>query len=385
MCTAPSVKERVSCSLFQTARPPHRSNRIQAIPLDKHLRAWHKRYGPTFKASYEETSRGLVENHLVPFFAGGDLRELREEHLLDYVRAKLDAKQRPATVLNALSILRRVCNLAVRDGLLTRNPASRLGEIMRRVDRRSAPEVRHADAWNETEVQTLLAVAREHDPRFYPALLFLLSTGVRRGELLGLKWEDVDFERCRVTVRRAIVRGAPTTPKSGRSRTIAMPPGLASALLDLLALRRQQSIRWRWREVPEWVFCSEPEHVEGKKQEERVGGGGAMDERNFERSWQRVRRRAHKRGVRPLKLHCARHTYASRALAAGKSVRWVAEQLGHANPELTLRTYAHVLPDREEDLSFADFVGVSGAPERPQTAPLSDTASESESAPDATN
>ncbi|HXK24314.1 MAG TPA: site-specific integrase, partial [Myxococcota bacterium] len=141
----------------------------------------------------------------------------------------------------------------------------------------------------------LLAVAREHEPRFYAALLFLLSTGVRRGELLGLKWE----------------------------------------------------------------------------------------ERNFERSWQRVPRRARKDGVRPPKLHCARHTYASRALAAGKSVRWVADQLGHANPELTLRTYAHVLPDREEDLAFADFVSVSDAPGRPQTAPQSDAAPEDESALDA--
>ena len=60
-------------------------------------------------------------------------------------------------------------------------------------------------------------------------------------------------------------------------------------------------------------------------------------------------------GVRPFKLHCTRHTYASLALAAGKSVRWVAEQLGHANPELTLRTYAHVLQHEETDLSFADF------------------------------
>ena len=114
------------------------------------------------------------------------------------------------------------------------------------------------------------------------------------------------------------------------------------------------------------MFCSEPEHVEGKKREDREGGGGAIEERNFERTWQRIRRRAQKAGARPLKLHCARHTYASRALAAGKSVRWVADQLGHANPELTLRTYAHVLPDREEDLSFADFVEVSGVPERPR-------------------
>ena len=68
------------------------------------------------------------------------------------------------------------------------------------------------------------------------------------------------------------------------------------------------------REVPPWVFCSET--------------GTAPDPRNVERVWYRVRRRAQKQGVRPLKLHSARHTWATMALQAGKSVRWVAETAG---------------------------------------------------------
>ena len=80
-----------------------------------------------------------------------------------------------------------------------------------------------------------------------------------------------------------------------------------------------------------------------------------LDERNVTRSWYRVRRQAAKLGVRPLKLHAARHTYASLALAAGKSIRWVAAQLGHASAAFTLRTYAHAMPEEEVDLSFADF------------------------------
>lgn len=71
--------------------------------------------------------------------------------------------------------------------------------------------------------------------------------------------------------------------------------------------------------------------------------------------WRRVRRRAQKPGVRPLKLHCARHTWATMALQAGKSVRWVADQLGHADPALTLRVYAHAMREDEADVSFADF------------------------------
>jgi integrase len=82
-----------------------------------------------------------------------------------------------------------------------------------------------------------------------------------------------------------------------------------------------------------------------------------------------MRRRAQKADVRPLKLHAARHTYASLALVSGKSVRWVAELLGHANPELTLRSYPHVLREEESDLSFADFGIVRDVSRRRYTSP----------------
>ncbi len=96
------------------------------------------------------------------------------------------------------------------------------------------------------------------------------------------------------------------------------------------------------------MFCSET--------------GGLLNARNVTRSWERLRRKAQAKGVRPLRLHDARHTYASLALAAGKSVRWVSSQLGHANPELTLRVYAHAMREEETDLSFLDFGGTKRHP-----------------------
>ena len=81
-------------------------------------------------------------------------------------------------------------------------------------------------------------------------------------------------------------------------------------------------------------------------------------------------------GVRPLRLHDARHTWASHAIAAGKNIRWISDQIGHADPAFTLQTYAHLMPEEESNLSFAEFgVGVNekrvaiGAPKRPYTAP----------------
>ncbi len=65
--------------------------------------------------------------------------------------------------------------------------------------------------------------------------------------------------------------------------------------------------------------------------------------------------------TRPLTLHSARHTWATLALRAGQSIRWIAEQLGHSDPAITLRIYAHVLPDEGEDLGFLDFTASCSA------------------------
>jgi len=336
--------------------------RDEPIPFDAHVRAWHNRYSPTFKPSFEASSNSMIDLHLAPYFGSRDLRSIDANDLLDYIKTKLDAGLAPATITTQLSIVRRVLGLAVRDGLIVRNPAERLGELMRRVERRVSEGVKQADAWGPEEVSKLLAAAHEHEPRFYPALLTLLSTGIRRGELLGLKWEDIDFESSRISIRRGFVCGQLTTPKNGKGRTVAMPPTLAETLFDLLAQRRQECLANGWADVPEWIFCT----VRCKLKDGSMHQGGApLEERNFNRAWQRIRRKAQKQGVRPLKLHTTRHTYASRALAAGKSLRWVAEQLGHSNPEFTLRTCAHLLPQEETDLSFADF----GGPKRPYTAP----------------
>ena len=305
-----------------------------------------------------------IEHHLAPFFKAKDLRKLREADLLDFVRSKLEQGLSPKTIQNALGVLRRVLYLAQREGVVVRNPAARVGELMRRVDRRIATETPEIEFWTPEEAATLIALAREHEPRFAPALVLAFSTGCRKGESLGLKWQDVDFEHRTLSIRRAITMRQVTTPKSGRGRSVAMTETLAQELFDLLTVRRQHAaLKARTAlesgspepaSFPEWVFCSRT--------------GTPWDETNFARHWERVRRRGEARGVRSLRFHATRHSWATWALRAGKSVRWVAQQLGHQDPAFTLRVYAHAMREEEKDLSFAEL----GGPGRPYTAPTLD-------------
>ena len=335
---------------------------LKPLACDDELLRWHEAHRVTMSHSYEMNTRGHIDVHLIPYFGSKDLRTLTEEDLLRFVQKKVDDGYAPKTVGLMLSVLRRVLTLLHRAGRLPRNPATRFGEILRRADRRMAAEVTVVDAWSRTEAERLLALAREHEPRFAPLLHFLFATGARKGEALALKWEDIDFDRSRITIRRSLTQRRVSTPKSGRARTVSMAPTLASALFDLLTDRRREAMHRGWPSIPEWVFCSE--------------GGTALDERNVGRAWERVRRRGQKHGVRPLRLHAARHTFATLALQAGKSVRWVADQLGHADPALTLRVYAHALPSEGGDLAFADFGTLAetafGGSERLYPAPTGD-------------
>jgi len=351
---AEKVAKEINAKLvLGTFNDPHRR---ATLPFAAEVREWHRTHTPTFKRSFEITSRGLIENHLVPFFKDRDLHGILENDILDFIRAKQEAKLSTSTIKNALSIVRRLYNLLQREGLVDRNPAERLGEMMTKAHRRTATAVSRADAWSDEEIALLLDVARKHESDFLPILHCLFATGIRRGEVLGLRWEDIDFENSRISIQRAIVVGELTTPKSGKSRQIVMSEGLAKLLFDHLGVQRRRALARGWPQTPAWVFSSR--------------SGTPIDARNLERTWARVRRRGHALGVRPMRLHCTRHTYATRALKAGKSLRWVSQQLGHSSPELTLRTYAHVMPDEESDVSFANFgVGVGSLRLRSLRAP----------------
>ena len=329
------------------------------LPTDQMLEEWLEAHRATLKKSTWGTTRSMIEVHLVPFFGDRDLRDISKSDLLAFATQKIGEGKSPKLVSNTLGILRGVINLAKEEGLIERNVASKtVGEIVGKLERSQASEVRQVDAWTREEVVAILDIAREKEPRIYPVIHTLLSTGMRRGEVLGLQWKDIDWSRRKIHVRRSRVRDRTGTPKSGKARQVDMSPQLEEVLRSLQAERRRAK---PWRDPDGWVFTSRD-------------GNQPLGETVFNRGWQRIRREFAKHGIRPLTLHSARHTWATLALRAGKSIRWIADQLGHSDPALTLRIYAHVLPDEGEDLGFLDFTA-SCSPSNSRATGSSDAAS----------
>jgi len=190
-------------------------------------------------------------------------------------------------------------------------------------------------AWDAEELQIFLRHIRPG--RWYPLMRLSAMTGMRRGEVLGLRWDDIDFDRDSLAVRQAIVAaGYDTyveTPKSHRSRTVDLDPITVRALRT----RRKEQLEERLAGdsgylASDLVFTN-PD-------------GSLVHPDTFTQAFDR---KVEQTGLRRITLHGLRHTHATLLLKAGVPVHVVSQRLGHSDPGFTLRQYGHVLPSMQAD------------------------------------
>jgi integrase len=157
-----------------------------------------------------------------------------------------------------------------------------------------------------------------------------LNIGVSRmsKKLIGLQPEDLDLDERLISVRHAIVKKRKTTPKNGKSRKIDMSLQLAEALKKHLLERERETLRKGWKEPPELLFYNE--------------NGGPIDPDNLrKRHFYKCLKKA---GLRKIRLHDCRHTYATLLISQGESLAYVRDQLGHSNISTTVDTHGHLVP-----------------------------------------
>jgi integrase len=303
-----------------------------------HMDEWLTAIRSTVRPKTWHSYGQLVRLHILPTLGSIPLRELRPMDLnLLYDRLLRHGGQKgkglsTGTVRYVHAVIHRALRDAVRWEKIMRNVAD-----LADPPRLTTPEMK---TWTGEQVRTFLDSVS--DDRLQAAWLLMCTTGVRKGELLGLRWKDVDLEGARLAVRQTLTSIGYGTefaePKTRRSRRqIALDRRTVAALREHRT--RQNAERRAWG--PAWtdtglVFTRED--------------GLPIHPDQFQQVFERLVRKA---GVPRINLHGLRHTHATLALKAGVHPKIVSERLGHSSVAFTMDVYAHVVEGMQEQAADA--------------------------------
>jgi integrase len=269
------------------------------------------------KPSTVRNYRNAIRVHLVPVFGDMKLEDITVQEIERWragmTSARVERELSNKTKNNLLVLMHAIFRRAVKLYGLPANPVAQ-------VDRFRVRSSGDIQVFSPEEVWALVrAAGSEADAAIFLTAAF---TGLRRGELLGLRWRDVDFAGSTIRVRASYAAGKLTTPKSGKVRAVPMAPDVAGALAKL-------GDRDRFTGDDDFVFAGE--------------AGLPLDGDALSSRYRDALERA---GLRPLRFHDLRHTFGTRMIAKA-DIRRVQEWMGHADIQTTMK-YLHYAP-RDED------------------------------------
>ncbi len=296
--------------------------------LAEFLGQWLKDYAwsnlaPRTAEGYEH----IIRRHIIPALGNIALTQLKPEHLQRYYSDKLTDLS-SQSVRHHHMVLHNALKTAVRWGSLSRNPA----------DAVSPPRTVRLEmqTWGEDDIHRFLEAAK--DSQYYALFYLALFTGMRRSELLALRWQDVDLMLGHVYVNRglhhlrdgSIVFRAPKTAKGKRS--VALPPSAIMALKEHQERQKFERMMLGMEPTDEALVFSHP-------------NGNPWLPNTVTHAWIKLVRRT---GLKRIRLHDARHSHASLLLKQGTHPKIVQERLGHSGIAITLDTYSHVAPGLQQ-------------------------------------
>jgi integrase len=265
--------------------------------------------------------RSMLTKHLEPFFEERPLERIDAEEIRRYLAAKKRDGLATKTITNQLVFLHGLFSYAVKRGWVTANPVAS-------VDRPRAPvvdpDIHYLDL---TELEALFRAVDDEDFGATDRTLYLTAamTGLRQGELIALRWSDVDWPAGRIRVRRNYTRQAFGTPKSKRSSR-SVP------LADRVAGELERHFKRTAFDADEDLVFPHP-HT-----------GGPLDASQLRKRYKAALKAA---ALRPVRFHDLRHTFGTHCAAAGVPMRTLQEWMGHRDIKTTL-IYADYAPSAQE-------------------------------------
>jgi integrase len=298
--------------------------------LKTYLENWlEQAYKPTVKLNTYVQYRSAIHHHLIPAFGNIPVQKLTPDKIRAFYRQKIDEGSKPRTVGVLHAVLRRALSDAAKQGLVARNVATLV----------TPPRIDRYDAQTLTIEQAEKLLEAAHGSRLDALLIMALTTGMRRGELLALRWEDVDFKQSLVSVHRTMARVAgygyvEGEPKTRSSRRRIVLPDVA---LDALREHRKSQEQMKIEVGDKW-------QDKGLVFIDKFGGFFSPDMvlRRFGILLRDV-------GLPHMRFHDLRHSAATILLVAGVHPKVVQERLGHSTVAMTLDVYSHVLPSMQQE------------------------------------
>ena len=282
-----------------------------------------------------ERYEAMIRLHLVPGIGHHQLQKLTPQHLQRFYTQKLEEGLSPTTVAGFHKMLHLALKKAVRWNLVARN-------VCEAVD---PPRVRHHEIQplNQEQIQQFLAAAAGH--RLEALFVLALATGMRRGEIMALKWQDINFSTGMLQVRRILthmparlngkggyVEAEPKTEKSRRSIAIALfaLEKLKEHRIRQLEAKLKAGASWKENDL---VFCSSV-------------GGHLHTARDVFTQFKKLLKQA---GLPDIRFHDLRHSAATILLSLSIHPKVVQEMLGHSQISITMDIYSHVLPTMQKE------------------------------------
>ncbi|MBD1371250.1 site-specific integrase [Hazenella sp. IB182357] len=306
------------------------------LTFSEYLDNWLQDYakgsvGPTTFQLYST----LIRTHIIPSLGAITLEQLQAPHIQRFYNNMLEKGRidgnggvSPAYIQRIHSVLRRSLGHAVKWQLLTRNVAL-LTE---------PPKVRKKEitTFEIEEVKQFLTHSK--DDRLYIAFVFAITTGLRRGEILGLRWKDINMETNTASIRKnlVLVKGKPTLqePKTnGSVRLITLPSMIMQVLKDHKKVQNQEKSQAGEAYQDNGLIIA-------------TSFGTPVDPTNLVRSFKRILKASDLPNIR---FHDLRHTHATLMLKQGEHPKIVSERLGHSNTRITMDIYSHVLPNMQQE------------------------------------
>lgn len=297
----------------------------ERLTLDQYLERWLADYAaPRVAPATMLRYSGLLRVHVSPLVGGQMLARLKPIHVQEVYSSMLKGGSAPRTVLHVHRVLHEALDRAVKWDLIPRNP----------VDAVDPPRPAKHDAPALTVDQVNAIILEASRTPYGGVVQLAVLTGLRQGEVLGLRWADVDLERAVLAVRQSAQRlpGESITFRQPKTHRSSRPVSLSPALVAFLRAHRLAQLEHRLSlgaayDDHDLVFATPL--------------GTPIDAGNLRRAWGAVASAA---GAPGLRFHDLRHAHATLLLSAGVHPKVVSERLGHSSVTLTLDTYSHVVP-----------------------------------------